>query len=389
MSKGSSRILLSANQAWNLYNFRRPLIEALLAAGNEVVVAAPPGDGYDARLVALGCTFHPVAIDAKGLSPLRDIGLTLRYRALMRDVRPDAYLAWTIKPNVYGALAARLCGVPAFPNVSGLGTAFIRRNLLTRIVSALYRAGFARAQRVFFQNESDAGLFVDHGLVRAGQVWLLPGSGVDLDWFAPHSGERRRGRFLMIARLIADKGVREFVAAARQLKAEDPRRSFAIAGPVDVANRTAIPRDEVAQWRTEGVVEILGPLDDVRPQIADADCVVLPSYREGTSRVLLEGAAMARPLVATDVPGCREVIDDGVNGFLCAPADAASLAIAMRHVAELDDEAWAAMGAASRVKAEGQFASVKVVDNYVAAMVSAGVPLGMVTREVPVPDAAT
>ncbi len=377
MSKGSSRILLSANQAWNVYNFRRPLIDALLAAGNRVLVAAPPGDGYDQKLVELGCEFHPIAVDAKGISPVRDLALLLRYRRLMRELRPDAYLGWTIKPNVYGGFAARLRGVPAFPNVSGLGTAFIRETLLTKVVSRLYRTGFARAARVFFQNDSDAAMFVERRLVRADQVWLLPGSGVDLDHFAPRSLARARpGRFLMISRLIADKGVREFVAAARVLKAEDPRRSFAIVGPDKVENRTAIPADEIAQWRSEGVVEILGPADDVRPLVDGADCVVLPSYREGTSRVLLEGAAMARPLVATDVPGCREVVEEGVNGFLCTAADAGSLADAMRKVATLDEARWAAMGAAGRAKAEREFAPTRVVEGYVAAMTASGIPLG-------------
>ena len=371
---GTRTILVSANQAWNLVNFRGQLIDALLARGFAVAAAAPPDAEHEARLRKMGCSFHPIAVDSKGVSPWHDARLALAYAALMRRVRPAAYLSWTIKPNVYGAMAARASGVPALPNVSGLGTAFIRTNPLTEVVSLLYRAGFARAASVFFQNEDDAAIFRARRLVRAEQVTMLRGSGIDTRHFAPISGgQPGRGRFLMIARVLADKGAREFVDAARILKREDPRRRFTILGHADVANRTAIPRAELDGWVAEGAIEWVPPVGDVRAMIDASDCVVLPSYREGTSRVLLEGAAMARPLVASDVPGCREVVDDGVTGYLAPVRDADALAAAMRRVDLLDDAAWQAMGEAGRAKVVAEFAPEAVIQEYLAALARVGV----------------
>lgn len=371
---GARTIMVSANQAWNLVNFRGGLIGALRARGFAITAVAPADSTYEERLRALGCAFEPIEIDAKGVSPLRDAQLVLRYAAIMRRVRPAAYLSWTIKPNIYGALAARALDIAALPNVSGLGTAFIRTDPLTEVVSLLYRAGFARASSVFFQNEDDAAIFRARRLVRDQQVIMLRGSGIDTHYFEPGTGERvGRGHFLMIARVLADKGVREFVEAARILKREDPRRRFTLLGHADVANRTAIQRAELDRWVRDGTIEWAPPVDDVRAMIMASDCVVLPSYREGTSRVLLEGAAMARPLVASDVPGCREVVDDTVTGFLAPVRDAAALATAMRRIDRLDDAAWRRMGMAGRRKVTEEFSPGAVVDAYVAALARAGV----------------
>jgi len=371
---GTRTILVSANQAWNLVNFRGGLIRALRSNGFMIAAAAPADPEHEAQLRALGCDFHAIEIDSKGMSPWHDARLVLRYAALMRRVRPVAYLSWTIKPNVYGALAARAIGIPALPNVSGLGTAFIRSNPLTEVVSLLYRAGFARAATVFFQNADDAAIFRTRRLVRDEQVTMLRGSGIDTHHFAPISaGRPARGHFLMIARVLADKGVREFVAAARILKREDPQRRFTILGHADVANRTAIPRAELDGWIAEGVIEWAPPVGDVRAMIDRSDCVVLPSYREGTSRVLLEGAAMARPLVASDVPGCREVVDDRVSGYLAPVRDGVALAAAMRRVELLSDHEWQAMGSAGRRKVMDEFAPETVIAAYINALARAGV----------------
>lgn len=370
----SKTILVSANQAWNLVNFRKNLLLALMDRGFGIAAAAPYDLVQAKRLEAIGCSFHPIEIDAKGLSPLRDAKLFVAYLNLMRRIRPVAYLGWTIKPNIYGAMAARTLGIPALPNVSGLGTAFVRHNLLTEVVSLLYRAGFARAATVFVQNDADQTVFLERGLAKPTQLRRLAGSGVDKERFSPASDSRKhRGTFLLIARLLADKGVREYVEAARILRAEDSRRRFVILGFADVENRTAISRGEIDSWIADGVIEIQAPVEDVRFAIEAADCIVLPSYREGTSRVLLEGAAMARPLVATDVPGCREVVDDGVNGLLCKVADVPTLVSAMRRIDMLDDVAWRAMGKAGRIKVLVEFSEAAVIDAYLSALRDAGV----------------
>lgn len=369
---GSRTVVIAANAAWNLVNFRSGLISALIDAGYDVVGAAPPDAAAEAGLRKLGARFAPVPIDSKGVSPGRDIATLLAFRRLFRAERPICFLGYTVKPNVYGSLAARLCGVPAVNNISGLGTAFIARTWLTPVVERLYRLGLASAHRVFFQNDDDRAMFVARGLVSGERTQVLPGSGIDLAAFVPHPAPARANSealtFLLIARMVRDKGVLEYAEAARLLKARHPQWRFRIVGFLDVENRTAIGRATMEAWVAAGDVLFDGPSPDVRPHIAAADCIVLPSYREGTSRVLLEAAAMARPIVATDVPGCREVVDDGVSGFLCAARDPQSLADAMERIGAASDAGRARMGAAGRAKVERSYDERIVIDAYLDAI---------------------
>ena len=363
-----ARIVLSINAAWNIVNFRAGLIAALRAEGHELAALAPR-DAHVARLEAMGVRFVPLAMDRKGTSPAADALLFLRYYAALRRIRPGLFLGWTAKPNVYGSLAAHALGIPVINNVSGLGTAFIREGLLTRIVKRLYRIALARSHAVFFQNEEDLDAFVAEGLVARAKARLLPGSGIDLVRFAPVPRDRQGGvAFLLVARLLRDKGVGEYVEAARMLKKERPELSFRLLGFLDPGNRSAVSRAELDAWIAEGVIEYLGEADDVRPHLAAADCIVLPSYREGMPRTLLEGAATGLPMVATDVPGCRQLVADGVDGFLCAPGDAASLAGAMRKMADLSPGERAAMGRAARAKVEAEYDERIVVGRYLEAI---------------------
>jgi glycosyltransferase involved in cell wall biosynthesis len=313
---------------------------------------------------ALGVERIPIRIDRSGANPLADLRLIARYRGLLKRLRPAAYLGYTIKPNVYGSFAAASLGIPALPNVSGLGTAFIGGGPLQQIVVRLYRIGFARASVVFFQNDEDRQLFVDRRIVRPEQARVLPGSGVDLERFTPSPAADGAPVFLLVGRLLRDKGVNEFVEAARLVRAKIPQARFQLLGPIDEGNRTAISRTQLDSWVAEGVVEYLGTTDDVRPFIAGSSAVVLPSYREGLPRSLLEAAAMARPLIATDAPGCRDVVEDGVNGYLCAVRDSGSLADAMLRFADLPLKRRLAMGESARRKVQERFNEERVVDTY-------------------------
>ena len=358
-------VLITVNAAWNVWHFRRPVVAALLAEGCRVTVVAPP-DAASQKLADMGCDLLPLAMDAKGLNPVRDLALYRQLSAIFRQQRPNVVLSYTIKPNVYGALAARACGIPFIPNVSGLGTAFLSGGILRRAAEFLYRRAFSGLRAIFFQNDEDRDLFVARGLVQASQARLLPGSGIDLEHFAPVPLRRNAGApvFLMIARLLRDKGVLEYVEAARLVKSRHPAARFQLLGATDAANRTAIDAATVAGWQAEGVIEYLGTTDDVRPLIAAADCVVLPSYREGAPRTLIEAAALARPVIATDVPGCRTVVEAGVTGLLCAPRDAESLAAAMLEFCDMAPELRAAMGADGRRKMEAEYDEALVVDAY-------------------------
>lgn len=365
----SKKIVIAANAAWNLSNFRTGLIEALVAAGYDVIAVAPPDSRAEQRLAATGCRFVTVPVDSKGLSIRRDLATLRAFGRLFRRERPACFLGFTVKPNIYGSIAASWAKIPVINNISGLGTAFIARNWLTFVVKLLYRWSLRSSRTVFFQNEADRRQFLDAGLVRSDQARLLPGSGVDLERFRPDDRAAPDAReasptFLMIARLVRDKGVREFVDAAHILRARGFAGRFQLLGFLDVENRTAIRRDEVERWNAAGDIDYLGATEDVRPSIAAADCIVLPSYREGTSHVLLEAAAMAKPIIATDVPGCREAIDDGSNGYLCAPRNAASLADVITRFAALSPNERIAMGQAGRHKMLREFDERIVVSRY-------------------------
>ena len=368
MSK--QKILITANTTWNLVNFRRGLMSALVSNGFEVVAVAPV-DEYCSGVLALGCRYLPLEMDNQGTQPLRDLVLLLRYLKMLFDERPDVLLTYTVKPNIYASLAARLAGVPVINNVSGLGTAFIRGGWLGTMVSVLYRVALQKSRCVFFQNEDDQQVFIGKGLVSSGKTELLPGSGIDLVHFSPDavsvtSPLQREGQllFLMVARLLWDKGVSEFVEAARLVKEVYPGVRFQLLGFLDVKNQTAVPRADVDAWVEEGTVEYLGTSDDVRPFIAAVDCVVLPSYREGTPRSLLEAAAMAKPLIATDVPGCREVVTEGDNGLLCQVRNSQDLADKMLSFIAMPASSRLRMGSQSRLLAETRFDQVIVIKKY-------------------------
>ncbi|MBW0007120.1 MAG: glycosyltransferase family 4 protein [Sphingomonas sp.] len=364
----SKKIVLSANSDWNIANFRAGLIRGLRGAGYEPVVMAPQDTHVGARIRELGVEQISVSIDRSGVNPLADLRLLAEYRRVLKRLRPAAYLGYTIKPNIYGSYAAASLGIAAFPNVSGLGTAFIRNGLLQQLVTSLYRIGFRRAPVVFFQNDEDRELFTRRRIIRPDQARVLPGSGVDLARFTAVRPASGPPVFLFVGRLLRDKGVVEFLDAARSLRDVLPDARFQLLGQFDEGNRTAISRSEVESWVSNGDVEYLGTTDDVRPAIAASSAVVLPSYREGLPRSLLEAGAMSRPLVATDVPGCRDVVEDGINGYLCAVRDARSLAAAMRRMAELPQPARLAMGKAARRKIQDEFSEERVISAYLEAL---------------------
>ncbi|MEO6580569.1 MAG: glycosyltransferase family 4 protein [Sphingomicrobium sp.] len=362
----SKKILISSNSAWNLANFRRPVIEALIAAGYDVVAAAP-ADGYEPDLVSMGAKFRSLPMSPAGTSIVEDFRLLLNYISLIREERPAIFFGFTAKPNIYGSLAARLVGVPVVATISGLGSAFLKGGLLGGILMRLYRAALGQAQSVMFQNPTDRRLFIDREIVVHDQTRLVAGSGIDLDRFRPQPlPDTEAFCFLLIGRLLLDKGVGEFVEAARSVRKRHPHARFQILGGRGGNNPSAVPDSELKRWQAESIVELLGASDDVRPYIAGAHCIVLPSYREGLPRSLLEGAAMARPLIASDVPGCRDVIDDGVSGLLCQVRSGASLAGAMERMVGMTSADRAAMGAAGRRKVASEFDQSLVAAAYLA-----------------------
>ena len=365
-----STIVISANSCWNIVNFRGGLIRALSAKGYRIVVVAPQ-DGHQSRLSEFGAAFVPVPINSSGLSVAEDLRLLLDYLKIFRALEPFAFLGFTAKPNIYGSLAARWVGARVINNVSGLGTVFIKPGPLTMLVTWLYRFSLRTSSTIFFQNRDDMDLFIAKRIARPGQARLLPGSGVDLAHFQPRGTRpRARGpfRFLLVARLLWDKGVAEFVEAARLVRQSHPEVRFQLLGAIGANNRTAVPSAFVERWRAEDLIDYLGEVDDVRDAMGEADCIVLPSYREGLPRSLLEGSAMGKPLIATDVPGCRDVVADGETGYLCAGRSADSLAAAMRRMLEATAAQRLAMGERGRRRVEQEFCETLVIAKYLEAL---------------------
>ena len=359
------RILLIAGFADSVLPFRGALIRALVDSGCEVHVAAPgittvPKIGKELSLPA--GRLHDVPIARAGTNPLSDARTLLALYRLMRGMRPDAVLPYTIKPVIYGTLAAWLARVPhRFALVTGLGYAFIgrRQGVLQRLVRLLYGMALARAGKVFFQNPDDERLFRQRGILPAPvPSVVINGSGVDVSAYAEAPLPPSPQRFLLIGRLLGDKGVREYAEAARKVKAVHPQARFLLAGWID-ENPDSIAQSELDHWVEDGAIEFLGKLPDVRPAIAAATVYVLPSYREGTPRTVLEAMAMGRPIITTDAPGCRETVVDGDNGFLVPVRSTEALVEAMTRFIE-NPQLAARMGARSRRIAEDKYDVRKV-----------------------------
>ena len=358
-------VLITVNASWNVWNFRRPVLSALLDQGCRVTVLAPE-DQFRSEIEQFGCRFIPLAMDQKGLNPIRDLALLSRFKSIFARERPDVILSYTIKNNIYGALAARALGISFIPNITGLGTAFLSGGVLQSVAEVLYRAAFSSLPVVFFQNEDDRDLFLKRRLVKPDRARLLPGSGIDLNHFdrSAYPAADSPTTFLLVARMLRDKGILEYVEAARIVKSRFPETRFQLLGAADAQNRSAFSLDQAHSWQQSHGVEYLGTAPDVRQHIGNAHCVVLPSYREGAPRTLMEAAAMARPLIASDVPGCRALVDSGETGLLCTARDARSLANTCLGFMALPHEARIAMGEAGRRKMEREFDQLLVANAY-------------------------
>jgi glycosyltransferase involved in cell wall biosynthesis len=362
------KIAIVINTSWNIYNYRMGLLKALMDQGHEVYAIAPRDEFSDA-LIEAGCNYIPVEIDNWGTNPIKDIKLIFDFHKIYKALDPDVIFHFTIKPNIYGSIAARLLNIPSMSNVSGLGTVFMQENLVTKLVKAMYRFSFRFPKKVFFQNEDDKDFFEEHNLVNNEIVETLPGSGVDTNHFAPN-GYVSNGKFtfLMVSRLLYDKGVVEYIEATKRIKSNGKIIEFQILGGVDPGHIRGIPKETLDEWVNSGLVNYLGTAKDVRPYIDNADCVVLPSYREGTPRTLLEAASMAKPLLATDVPGCNNVVEDNINGYLCKVKDVDDLVIKMKRMIKASDSELLKFGENGRNMVISRFDEKIVVNKYLSAL---------------------
>lgn len=358
------RVAIVLNTSWNIFNFRMNLIRSLLAQGYEIHTIAP-NDDYTPKLIEAGCTHHSLKMDSRGANPIKDLALIFELYSIYKKASPDVILHYTIKPNVYGSLAASFLRIPVVNNVCGLGTVFLKNNLVSAVAMFLYKISFRFPKKVFFQNPDDLKLFLDKKLVPAHTVDLIPGSGIDLEKFKPVPFQRnKKFTFLLISRLITDKGILEYIQAVKKLRSEGLNARFQILGAMDPEHKRGIKASIIDEWVNSGTIEYLGTTEDVRHFIQQADCIVLPSYREGTPRTLLEAASCSKPIIATNVPGCNQVVENNVNGLLCNLKDANDLADKMNIMTNFSDETLNNFGSNGRLKMEEKFNESIVINKY-------------------------
>lgn len=356
------KILILANFDVGLYQFRRELIEKLLEE-HQVLLSLPDGD-LVRPLEAMGCRFFDTPLDRRGINPVTDLKLFACYWKLLRREKPDLVITYTIKPNIYGGLACRLLGIPYAVNITGLGTAFQSQGVLRKLVTFLYRTALKKAKVVFFENSGNRQVFLDEHIVAEDKTCLLSGAGVNLDRYAdtpyPEAGTTR---FLFVGRVMKEKGIEELFAAMERLCGEGADCTLDVLGGYE-ENYAQIIRG----FEEQGWLRYHGYVTDVRPYIEKAHCFVLPSYHEGMANTNLECAAMGRPIITSNIPGCKESVREGVSGLLCEPKDTDSLYEAMKRFLSLSPENRARMGRAGRAHMEAVFDKKKVVMETVKAL---------------------
>lgn len=355
--KSNKRIVIIANNDLGLYRFRKDLLAALTEAGHEVYILLPDGD-FVSDLVQLGCNFICTPLDRRGMNPLRDGKLFHGYRVLLKKIKPDLVITYTVKPNIYGGLACRMSHIPYAVNITGLGSAIENGGWLKKFVLALYKPALKGAKQVFFENAGNRDKLVAAGVVPKNRDVVLNGAGVNLEDYPylPYTQDEPV-RFLFVGRVMREKGVDELFSAARRMKSESGEAvEFHLVGSFEESYRPLT--DELEQ---QGIIKYHGYQTDMKPFYAMADCVVLPSYHEGMSNVLLEAAATGRPVITSDIPGCREAVEDGVSGLLCEAKNADSLYEAMRRFAQLPNSRRSEMGQCGRKRMERLFGKASVV----------------------------
>lgn len=350
------RVLILANMDIGLYKFRKELINELLLNGHEVYISLPDGD-LIRPLEKMGCRFIDTPVDRRGINPVTDFKLLMKYKYLMKHLAPDMVITYTIKPNIYGGIAARQAKVPYAVNITGLGTAFERKGILRKIVNYLYKYSLGKAKVVFFENEGDKEVMLSSKTVAKEKIVVLSGAGVNLDDYPyieypsndiPH--------FLFIGRVMREKGVDELFEAMRRLRAEGVECFLDVVGPFEEDYK-----DKLEQYEKDGWLKYHGYQNDVRPFIAPCDCFVLPSWHEGMANTNLECAASGRPVITSNIPGCKEAVIEGVSGLLCEPKNSKSLYLVMKQMAEMSAEERVQMSKTGRKHMEDVFDKKKVV----------------------------
>jgi glycosyltransferase involved in cell wall biosynthesis len=362
-------ITLSANSSWYLYNFRSSTITRALSKGYKVTCISPE-DEYSQRLIKLGCNHYPINFKSKSKNLFLELFLIFKFIKAYFILKPSAVFHFTVKNNIYGTMAAALLGIPAINNISGLGTAFLKKSLVSFVVTVLYKISQPFAYKIFCQNTEDLNYFKDNRFAQSENLILIPGSGVDTKRFNPNLRISRPAShdeiftFLYAGRMLRDKGLVELITAIRSINLNSIKCKLILCGFVDSDNISAISIDDIESWSLLPGIQWVGASDQIENIMSKVDCMVLPSYREGMPKSLIEGGSMGLPAVTTDVPGCRNIIQDGVNGFLCKPYSAVSLQSAMEQMLKISKEELHKLGERSRENILLKFDEQIVINSF-------------------------
>lgn len=345
------KVIISANVFFTITNFRIELLKALKNEDYEIVCIANNDElSYSSYQILedLNIKFIQADISRKGLNPIEDLRYLFNLVEIYKKEKADIVLHFTIKPNIYGTIAAKLAGVKSINTINGLGSAIIGGGMLAKVLKLLYKFSLNFSTKIFFQNEDDKSFFLDNKIVNKDKVSIVPGSGVDTKFFNDCDSTSKKLTFLLVARLLKDKGIYEYIEAVKVLKKKYADVEFLLAGQFDDGNPTAIQKFEVEKWGNNGIIKFLGKTDNIKEFLKLTDVVVLPSYREGLSRFLIESACASKPIVTTNVAGCKDVVEDGVNGFLCEAKDSKSLEEAIEKMINLHKNELFKMGENSK-----------------------------------------
>jgi glycosyltransferase involved in cell wall biosynthesis len=359
------KIIFSSNISWSIYNFRTPLLKSLQKDGHEIYTVSYK-DKYAEKLVNEGFSFKEIYLNNNSTNPFEDLKTIYKYYKIYKEINPDLICHNAIKPNIYGTIAAGILGIPVVNNISGLGTLFIKSSFSTFIAKALYKISQIKATKVFFQNNDDLKLFVKNRLVNKSKCSVIPGSGVNTSRFMPlpQNNLTNNFQFLFIGRLLYDKGIREYVSAAKNLKLKYHEVTFNILGPLYENNSSAVSQQTLNLWIKQVIIKYLGQADKVEEYMQSVHCVVLPSYREGLSKVLIEASSMALPIVTTNVPGCKDVVLDNITGFLCQVKSSIDLERKMEKMLLLSTKKRIQMGEKARKRAINFFDDKLIIKQY-------------------------
>ena len=362
------KIILVSNASWTMVKFRFSLMKTLLKENYQVYIVSPY-DEYSSEIEEIGCKYIDIKIDNKGSNPFNDLKLIFDLYQIYKNINPDLIIHYTIKPNIYGSFATKLAGCKSISIIPGLGYTFINDNLTSKIAKVLYRLAIKVPKQVWFINQDDKNIFLENQLVKKEKVFTINGEGVNTEQYKSNNLLQSDDKFifLLIGRVIIDKGIYDYIEAAEIIKEKYENVEFQIMGLV-ANNPMAIQETEIKQWQKDNIITYLGSVDNVKEYIERGNCIVLPSYREGVSMSLMEAASMSCPIITTNVTGCKEIVDDGINGYLCEVKNPKDLADKMEVMIGLSDKERKAMGEAGREKIFKEFDEKIVIDTYLKAM---------------------